>query len=215
MLKKESSWEKLKGIGYNKNLISLLGDDYIVTEEERDGREKEEVKKKDNDDEVGDDIFIISEIRKLGIKFWDGLNIFMIRNEIENVNHDVVKTILKKLKGNKGIKGQREVNTGRRLLNYLSKTPHLIEEIKSLSSLSDKKEVNLKFIYDQLKAFGDENWKRAIAIGEQLNKFEYQELSNIKSVYDSIKSNKRIGNENSLIKAYESLKKLDSLGIKI
>lgn len=214
--KRETSWTKLKSIKYNEPLLKTL-ENYIITEEERDLRELEDKKENNVSLELEDEIFIISEIKKLNRRFWDGLNIYLKSNEIRGIRSEIVEKINRKQSNNRRLT-PNEIATGRRVLDHLKKNPDLKEKVENLSSVNNSEVtevLDLKAIYDRLLSFPDNDWDKSIALGEQASIFDYQELNNIKSVYRSIKNKQRVRNENSLTKAYESLKKLSRFGIKI
>src|SRR5690606_8471266 len=78
--KRESSWKKLKDTSYPENLkISVK--DYLISEEERDKREHEQEIDTNN---IEDTVFLISEIQKVGLKFWDGFRIHINNNKLED-----------------------------------------------------------------------------------------------------------------------------------
>ena len=86
--------------------------------------------------------------------------------------------------------------------------------MKSKSKIVVKETVDIKQVYDKLLQIDNDTWKRIIALGEQTKVFEYKELSNIKTVYSKIKSKGSLS-EFSILKCFESLKKVKKFGIKV
>lgn len=205
--KRETSWKKLKETDYCEN-IEILLEDYLITIEERDKREKE---KETDINNVEDAVFLISEIYRMGLKFWDGFKIFINKNNLKDFDYIVSFDLLKKLKENKNLTS-REISFGQRAINYINSNPSLIDEIKLLSRLEDKEIIEVKFMYDKLSLLTKEDWSRIVDLASQTKIFDNLELENVKSVQISLVKKENI-KEQALIKAYNSLKKLKRFGI--
>ena len=207
--KRATSWEKLKSTAYPDNLISILND-YLISEEERELREKE----KDIDtNNVEDSVFVVSEILKMGLKFWDGFKHYIKNNSPEGFEWSIAFELVSRLSKNKNL-ATREIAFGKKVLDYVHENPTLVDEVKTLSKLEDKEIVELKFIYDKLLLVSKEDWKRMIDLANQTNIFDNLELANVESVQTSLFKKEKI-KEQALIKAFESLKKLKRFGISI
>lgn len=207
--KRVTSWEKLKQTSYSENLCFILKD-FLISTEEKQNRENE--KELDTND-VENTIFVISEIHKMGLKFWDGLKIYLNRNPQENLNKSLLFDLFKKLKERKNLV-QREISFGKKVLYFISQNPELIDEIKLLSKLEDSESVEIKVIYDRLLLISKEEWKLMIDLAEQTKIFTLPELANVKSVKTAL-AKREIVKEQSLLSAYESIKKLIRFGIRI
>ena len=205
--KKELSWKKLKECDYS--LGNTVLQDYLITQEEADLRAKE---KETDENDTENNLFIVSEIRKNGIKFWDGLKKYITKNPIKGLDFNELFDLVKKIKENKNL-NYRDCQVGKKGLEFLASNPAKEEEIRGLSDLKNDEKLEIKPIYDRLKLVPSEEWKKAIALGEQTKIFEYKELSNIK--YTSAKLLKKAPvKENALLKCFESLKKVKKFGIK-
>ena len=121
--------------------------------------------------------------------------------------------LLKKLKEQKNMT-IREMTFGRKVLDFVQINPTLVDEIKTLSNLTDKEIVEVKFIYDKLLLLSKDDWKRIIDLAGQTKIFSYLELANIKSVQISLMK-KEIIKEQALIKCFESLSQLKKFGISV
>ena len=207
--KRESSWIKLKATNYKENLVSSLSQ-YLISEEEKENRDNE--KEVDNNDVEGV-VFAISEIQKLGIKFWDGFRIFINYNSHYDFNSMLNFDLLKKLKEGKNLTS-REIGFGKKVLSFITANPSLLEEIKLLSKLPEKEIIETKFIYDKLLLLKKTDWLRIIDLAQQTKIFDNLELANIKAVQTSLLK-KDSFKEQALIKCYDSLKKLKKYGITI
>lgn len=200
--KRTSSWEKLKNTNYPENLILVLKD-YLISEEVKILREKE--KDVDNSN-VELSVYIVSEIRKMGLKFWDGFRLYIDLKKLEEFDWSVAFDLVGKISKKMNL-SSREISFGEKALEYVKAKPELIDEIKMLSKLEETESVEVKFIYDKLLLISKEDWKRIIDLANQTQVFDNLELSNIKTVQLSLNKKDKI-KEQALIKAYDSIKKL-------
>jgi hypothetical protein len=207
--KRPTSWDKLKNTKYSGNLISIL-DSYLISEEEKTQRENE---KEIDTNSVEDSIFIVSEIQKMGLKFWDGFRLYIDKNKPDGFDWSAAFDLVSRLSKNKNLT-TREITFGKKVLDYIQITPQLIDEVKALSKLEEKEIVEVKFIYDKLLLISKDDWKRIIDVANQTKIFNNLELSNVKSVQTSLSKKEKV-KEQALIRAYESIKKLKKFGIKV
>jgi hypothetical protein len=205
--KRQTSWDKLKNTKYSEDLISILHN-YLVSEEEKAAREIEV-----DTNKIENSIFLVSEIQKMGLKFWDGFRIYIDKTKPDDFDYIKTFDLLKKLKDQKNL-NNREIAYGKRVIDFTNSNPTMIEEIKSLSKLEDREEVEIKFIYDRLSQISSENWKRILDVAIQTKIFDNLELANVRSVQVSVSKKEGI-KEQALIKAFESLKKLKKYGINL
>jgi hypothetical protein len=207
--KRESSWTKLIATSYTNNLTDLLSN-YLISEEEKVQRENE---KEIDTNNIEDSIFLISEIQKMGLKFWDGFKIYIDKNKPNGFDYMLMFDLFKKLREQKNMTS-REMTFGKKVLDFVKANPALAEEVKLLSSIVDKEVIEVKFMYDKLLLLTKDDWKRIIDVAEQTKIFNNLELANVKSVQTCL-SKKEIIKEQALIKCHESLKKLKKYGIKV
>ena len=207
--KRESSWINLKGIQYNQDLKVIL-ESHLISNEEKIIRENE---KEVDTNNLEDKIFVISEIYRFGLKFWDGFYKYLKDNYNDNFNIDSVEELLKSLKKNKNL-SLRDITIGKKVLNLLLNDPNLFDEIKALSTFEEKETIEIKFMFDKLKLISKEDWNKMIELAKQTNVFTNIELGNVKSIQLALSRNEDI-KEQSLMKAFESLLKLKRFGINI
>ncbi|HPI41754.1 MAG TPA: hypothetical protein PLJ21_13170, partial [Pseudobdellovibrionaceae bacterium] len=71
-VKRKTTWEQLKEVTFNIDLNKLST--FLISKEEalERGKEKEKV-----DNQIDETLFLISEIKKQGLKFWDGLRLYV------------------------------------------------------------------------------------------------------------------------------------------
>lgn len=206
--KKELSWKKLKEENYNLDINVL--NNYLISEEEAIARAKEkEVFENDTENEL----FTISEIRKVGVKFWDGLKHYIKKHPIIGLDYYELFDLVKKIKDNKNL-NSKDCHVGKKGLQFIAINPDKLNLIKELSSLQEQEVIEIKPIYDRLKLISTDEWKKIIALGEQTKSFEYKELSNVKYVRSKILKKDAV-KERALIKCFESIKKLKKFGVKI
>jgi hypothetical protein len=207
--KRQSSWDKLRNITYSEDLIIILGN-YLISEEEKLQRENE---KEIDTNSVEDSVFIVSEIQKMGLKFWDGFRQYIDNNKPDGFDWSIAFDLVGRLSKNKNLTS-REITFGKKALDYIQTSPQLIDEVKALSKLEETEIVEVKFIYDKLLLVSKDDWKRIIDVAYQTKIFNNLELSNVKSVQTSLAKKEKV-KEQALIRAYESIKKLKKFGIKV
>jgi len=207
--KRATSWDKLKNTKYSEDLIKTLNS-YLISEEEKTQRENE---KETDTNSIESTIFIVSEIQKMGLKFWDGFKSYINLNKSEDFDWQIAFDLVSCLRKNKNLTS-REINFGKKVLEYIQESPQLIDEVKALSKLEETEVIELKFIYDKLLLLSKDEWKRIMEIANQTKLFDNLELLNIKSVQSSLTKKENI-KEQSLLKAYESIKKLKKFGLDI
>jgi hypothetical protein len=207
--KRESSWNKLKEVAYPENLKSILKDSLITSELSKQREYEKEVDKSD----VENDIFLKSEIYKMGLKFWHGFRTCIDKYKPVEFEFTDAFDLLKRLKESKNLT-QSDLTFGKKVLDYISLNPHLIDEIKQLSDIEETEVIELKFIYDRLLLLTGDDWKKAIDLGSQTKIFDNLELENIKSVQVSLAKKEKV-KEQAVIKAYSSLQKLKKYGSKL
>jgi hypothetical protein len=207
--KRATSWEKLKNTKYSENLILVLKN-YLISEEEKELRENE---KEIDTNSVEDSIFIISEIQKMGLKFWDGFKIYIDKEKPDGFDWSVAFDLVNRISNGKNLSA-REITYGKKVLDYVQTNPDLIDEAKALSKLIETEIIEVKFIYDKLLLLSKDDWKRIIDVANQTKIFNNLELANVKAVQTALAKKENI-KEQALIKVFESIKKLKKFGIKI
>lgn len=207
--KRSTSWDKLRNTKYSEDFIAILNC-YLISEEEKTLRESE---KEIDTNSVEDSVFLVSEIQKMGLKFWDGFRLYIDRNKPDGFDWSTAFDLVSRLSKNKNLT-TREITFGKKVLDYIQTNPQLIDEVKSLSKLEETEIIEVKFIYDKLLLVSKDDWKRIIDVANQTKIFNNLELSNVKSVQISLAKKEKV-KEQALIRAFESIMKLKKFGIKI
>lgn len=208
--KRESSWLKLKETPFGENVVEALAE-YLISEDEKVFREKE---RESDTSAVDETVFIINEIQKMGLRFWDGFKTYLNQNALDGFDYYLSFDLLKKLKESKNL-SSREIAFGKKVLDFVHTTPVLIEEIKMLSNLPELEIVEVKFVYDKLMLLSKEDWQRIVDLATQTKIFDNLELANVKSVQSSLLKKDKAIKEQSILQAHQSLQKLKKFGVKV
>lgn len=207
--KRESSWNKLKESPYNEDVLEVVAT-YLISSEEKENRENEKEIDTNNEENR---LFIISEIHKFGLKFWDGFCIYLAKYSLEDFSRHSVEEVLKAIQKNKNLL-PRDITVGKKVIQYVAENPSFLEETKALSKFENQESVEIKFMFDRLKLLSKDDWKKIIDLANQTRIFTIPELGNVKSIQLVLAKNEQI-KEQSLMKAFESLLKLKKFGIKV
>ncbi|MCB9064289.1 MAG: AIPR family protein [Chitinophagales bacterium] len=207
--KRSTTWEKLKSTQYSINLISIL-DEYLISEEEKLQRENEKELDINN---IEDTVFLISEIQKMGLRFWDGFRVYIDNKKLNQFDWSISFDIVTKLRNKKNLTS-REISFGKSVLDYMNANSIVLDDITGMSKINETEIVEVKFIYDKLLLLSKDDWNRIIDVASQTKIFNNLELANVKSVQISLTKKDNI-KEQALIKAYDSIKKLKRYGVKI
>lgn len=165
------------------------------------------------ENQVDDTLLAISEIKKKGLKFWDGLKIYVDTTPVDKLTYHSVFDVLKRIKDNKDFTSIN-IETGKRALSFIEENQSLYEEIRNLSKLEDVEGHDIKEMYDRIKALSKDDWMKIIDLGGQTKTFSNLELSNIKAVQTAI-IKKENPKEQALYQTFLSIKKLNKFGVKI
>ena len=207
--KRSTTWEKLKSTQYSEDLISILNE-YLISEEEKLQRENEKELDTNN---IEDSVFLISEIQKMGLKFWDGFRVYIDNKKLNEFDWSMAFDLVTKLRNKKNLTS-REISFGKKVLDYVNANSIVLDEITGLSKIKETEIIEVKFIYDKLLLLSKDDWNRIIDIASQTKVFNNLELANVKSVQTSLTKRDSV-KEQALVKAYDSIKKLKKYGVKI
>ncbi len=185
--KSEKNWKLLQDKGGNPLNMEVVKK-YLVSKEEYKARYES-----DNDNiEEAKRYSSLQEITSLGMKFWDGLRVYNLKEEcLSPVQVNFANAIHKKLKKRGGLT-DIEIKNGSKIINILIKKHIDFDSIKKLSQLKEVSLVDPSKIYNRIKLIDNNKWKQIIAIGEQTGKLNYNELSVIRTVILKLKKQENI-----------------------
>lgn len=207
--KSEKTWMKLRDMSNNPMNMDVVSG-YLISNEEFKARYETET---DDSKEV-EKYDSLQRISSLGLKFWDGLCVFMLKKDCLSVYQQTyVTSIRKKMKLN-GELTDTEIEKGAKIIDVLEKQGFDLMEIKSLSKLTEDKISDAGTIYHRISSIDNDTWKQVIAIGEQTGKLNENEVSAIKTVIQKLKSKTTI-DLHRLTSVNDALDKVKKYGLKI
>jgi hypothetical protein len=185
--KSEKTWDKLKSLKIETVNYEII-DKYLISEEDY------KLRYESKSDEVAETekYSTLERITSLGLRFWDGLCLFMLRTDfLSPVEHNFVSSIRKKLQRN-GSFTDVEIKRGGIIIDKLKENNVDFDGVMNLSKLKERVNSNPSVIYNRIKLIDKENWKRIIDIGEQTGKLSFNEISVIKTVTEKIRKQENI-----------------------
>lgn len=207
--KSEKTWNLLKetkDFSLNMEIIKP----YLISEEDYKARYELNV------DEVSETkrYETMEKITSLGLPFWDGLCLYMIRQDcLSAVEQNYVFNIKGKLSRN-GNLTDIEIEKGGMIIDTLNNKNIDFQNIRILSKLDENELIDPIVIYNRLKLVDNETWKKVIALGEQTGKLSFKEVSVIKTVMLKLKKQENIDLKRLQI-VNDALNKMKKFGIKI
>ena len=206
--KAEKTWKELLEIKEKPFDMSVLRQ-YCISESEY---QKRYEAKEDN---VEENIRYnnIKKITDLGLRFWDGLNLYMIKSKtLTTTQENAANSIRGKLKRN-GSFTDNDIKKGIELLKVLSENKVDFDEISKLSKLEDRYIVDPAILYNRFGKLAKSDWDKIVQLGEQTGTLSFNDISVIKTVIQRLKRK-----ENIDLKRLEivevALKKLKKFGLK-
>jgi hypothetical protein len=155
----------------------------------------------------------LQKLTDLGIRFWDGLNLYMLRtNILSQTQQNAASSIRGKLLRS-GEFTDHEINKGIELLNVLREENVDFEEVSKLSRLQDRDIIDPSLLYDRFAKLEKTDWDKIIQLGEQTSTLNFNEISVIKTVIQKLKRKETIDLKRLQI-IEEGIKKLRRFGIK-
>ncbi|WP_271783684.1 AIPR family protein [Aquimarina algiphila] len=207
--KSEKNWEKLKQI--TKHPVNMdVVNKYVISDESYKKRYEENV-----DDIIEVERYnTLERITSLGLRFWDGLCIYMIRTDyLSVVQQNYVSNIRGKLNRN-GNFTNTEIEKGGEIIDALRDKNIDFENISILSKVKEKDIIDPTIIYNRLKTIEIDTWKKVIAIGEQTGKLNFKEISVIKTVISRLKKQEKIDLKRLQV-VNDALDKIKKFGINV
>ncbi|QZT37914.1 AIPR family protein [Halosquirtibacter xylanolyticus] len=177
--KKEKTWEDILKQTKAINPMDMdVVKSYLITE--RDYRKRYA---KDKDSLVVEaKLEKLARINNIGLKFWDGLCLFMMRHELyTDVEQNIIISIRGKLKTNKNLT-QREIDKGQVILDKFIKEGTTVEDVEALSKVKQDNLLDPASLHARLKQINSSTWQRIISLGEKSGALSYKQVSTIRVV---------------------------------
>tara|TARA_Y100001972_G_scaffold125960_1_gene178421 strand:- start:3066 stop:5426 length:2361 start_codon:yes stop_codon:yes gene_type:complete len=154
----------------------------------------------------------LQKITSMGLRFWDGLCIYNSGNQIFNKYQENFLSLIRKKLMDSGTLTQIEIEKGVEILDHLKNYSLDIENVITLSKLSDREIADPLLIYNRLRKLTDSDWAKIIDLGEQSGALSFNEISVIRSVMRKLKLKEGIDIKRMMI-IEGALKKLKKFGI--
>lgn len=205
--KSEKNWNEIieKGIfPFDSDILNQ----FILSETEfkkryENNEDDIEEKKKYND---------LQKLIGLGIRFWDGLNLYMSKTSIlSQTQQNAASSIRGKLMRN-GSFTDHDISKGVELIDVLHKDEIDFEEISNLSKLQEKDLVDPSVLYDKFTKLEKADWNKIIQLGDQTGSLTFNEISVIKTVIQKLNRKETIDLKRLQI-TEDALKKLKKFGV--
>ncbi len=208
-VKSEKVWDKLKETKV-ENIEFDVVNKYLITEAEYKSRYESK------SDEVAETekYNTFEEITSLGLNFWDGLCLYMLRTDcLTQVDQNYVSVIRGKLRKN-GNLTDSEIKRGGTIIAKLKELQIDFYDISSISKLAENDTLDPLVVYNRLKLLDKATWKKVIDIGEQTGKLSFNEISVIKTVILKVRKKENIDLKRLEI-VNSSLDKIKKFGVNV
>jgi len=185
--KSEKNWNLLKEKTEHPMNMDIVNK-YLISEDEYKSRYESNV----DDIEEAKKYNSLQKITDLGLKFWDGLCIYMLKEQcLSPVQENYVNSIRGKLKKNGNLTNS-EIEKGDEIITTLLDKEIDFEGVSKLSKVDDNNLIDPSTIYNRIKLVDGDTWKKIIAVGEQTGKIGYNQVAVIKTVIQKLKKQENI-----------------------
>lgn len=155
----------------------------------------------------------LQRITDLGIRFWDGLNLYIIKTDtLSTTQQNAAASIRTKLRRN-GNFTKHDISKGLELLDVLIENKANFEEIAKLSKLTDKDTVDPAALYNRFMKLDKSDWDQILQFGEQTGTLSFNDTSVIKTVMQKLKRKENIDLKRLQI-VETALKRMKRFGVK-
>ncbi len=206
--KAEKTWQQLidkKENPFNMEVISK----YCVS----DAAFKKRYEEKENDIEEIAKYNNLQRITSLGVRFWDGLNLYMLQTEVLNLTQqNAASTIRGKIKRN-GEFSDHDIVKGVEILDELVQHKVNFEDIEKLSKLEATEIVDPVNLYNRFAKLDKSEWDKILQLGEQTGTLSFNDISIVKTVIQKLKRQENIDLKRLQI-VETAVNKLNKFGLK-
>lgn len=185
--KSEATWKSLKAQEnrpFNMDIIKP----FLVSQKDFEARYK------GGTESVGDSERYekMERITTLGLRFWDGLMVYNLKNELLTTYQDTSASMIRKALRQSSDMSNRLIEKGVEIIQKLEDLDVDFDKIVALSKLEANEIVDPSKIYNRLRRIGETDWKRILDIGEQTGNLSFHEVSVIKTVVQKLKRNESV-----------------------
>lgn len=206
--KADKTWTKLKENSNHPFDMDIVKS-FQISEEDWNSRytikndDTEEIKRYDN----------LEKITSLGLKFWDGLTIYTVKEDILSPYQKNMSEVIRKKLKEAGTLTDREIAKGMEVVNLLKEKSVDFDKVSLLSKFEGDDQINPSSLFNRLNKLKSEDWKRIIDLGEQTNSLTFNEISVIRTVIKKLKQKESIDLKRLKITG-SAIDKLKKFGIK-
>jgi hypothetical protein len=155
----------------------------------------------------------LQRITDLGIRFWDGLNLYILKTDVlSTTQQNAASSIRGKLQRN-GNFTDHDISKGVELLDVLIENKSNFDEIAKLSKLEEKDIVDPATLYNRFAKLEKSDWDQILQLGEQTGTLSFNDISVIKTVIQKLKRKETVDLKRLQITAV-AVKKMKKFGIK-
>lgn len=134
----------------------------------------------------------IQQITSLGIRFWDGLCLWIIRNDMfSSMIQDRIRNIRQKIERGMALT-DKEIEYGIEVIERLTLDEVDIEEIRGISKREDKESINNSELFNRISLIKADVWKQIIALGRQKGIIDNRKINVIEVVVRKLKTKEPI-----------------------
>lgn len=209
--KSEKTWKKLLSENCSEFKLESIKK-YLLDE---DGFKKR-YETKENSEDVKEIVKYqnLNLITELGAKFWNGLNIFLVKEQCLSDNlTNYVSNIERKLRTNLELT-DNEIDKGILIIDKLTELNINFDEMKQLSKIISEEIEDAGLIYNRIKIIDNVTWEKIFALIEKSNKFNPEELFVVRYVLNRIKYNQNLDIKRLIIVA-KVLDKIKKFGLNV
>lgn len=206
--KAEKTWKELLDRKQNPFDMEVIKG-YCISDSEF----KKRYESKEDDVEQTQKYNNLQRITDLGIRFWDGLNLYMLKTDVLNATQqNAASSIRGKLKRS-GNFTDHDISKGVEVLDVLLENKVKFEDIEQLSKLTDKEIVDPSTLYNRFAKLDKSDWDKILQLGDQTGILNFNEISVIKTVIQKLKRKENIDLKRLQI-TEGAVKKLKKFGVK-
>lgn len=210
--KYERTWDALKLQKEQPFDLQMLAP-FMTTEAERNARHAQGDANADKARNHG----MLQRITDMGTRFWNGLSIHAIRNDLFDGNQrGFIMNIANKLLRNGTDLNAREVEKGNAILDQFETMGLNADDIRTLSKQEEKPLIDPEQVMQRFAVVPEKEWQRILDLGEQTKRLTYNETKALHELRAYLKAkSKEIFPVNKLMVVEGAINKLKSFGVKV